>query len=104
MKFTPNGGEVDITIEPVPEGIQVDIKDTGLGIPKEEIAQIFDKYRQTTTKATAGEKGTGLGLAIVRELVLLLAGQISVASEVNCGSVFTVLLPVNPERRDRTSP
>jgi signal transduction histidine kinase len=104
VKFTPNGGAVDVTVEPVPEGIRVDIKDTGLGIPKEEIAQIFDKYRQTTTKATAGEKGTGLGLAIVRELVLLQAGQISVASEVNRGSVFTVRLPLNPERRDRTSP
>ena len=104
VKFTPNGGAVDVTVAPAPEGIQVDIKDTGLGIPKEEIEQIFDKYRQTTTKATAGEKWTGLGLAIVRELVLLHAGQISVASEVNRGSVFTVRLPANPERPGRTSP
>jgi signal transduction histidine kinase len=104
VKFTPNGGAVDVTVAPTAEGVQVDIRDTGLGIPKDEIEHIFDKYRQTTTKATAGEGGTGLGLAIVCELVLLHGGQITVASEVNRGSVFTVRLPVNPERQDRTSP
>ena len=104
VKFTPNGGAVDVTVAPTAEGVQVDIRDTGLGIPKDEIEHIFDKYRQTTTKATAGEGGTGLGLAIVCELVLLHGGQITVASEVGRGSVFTVRLPVNPERQDRTSP
>ncbi|HEX7516788.1 MAG TPA: HAMP domain-containing sensor histidine kinase [Chthoniobacterales bacterium] len=103
VKFTPNGGAVDVMVEPTAEGVQVDVRDTGLGIRKDEIAQIFEKYRQTTTKATAGEGGTGLGLAIVRELVLLHAGQITVASEVNRGSVFTVRLPANLERQDRTS-
>ena len=103
VKFTPNGGAVDVTIEPAAEGVQVDVRDTGLGIPKDEIEHIFDKYRQTATKATAGEGGTGLGLAIVCELVLLHGGQITVASEVGRGSVFTVRLPVNPERQDRTS-
>ena len=103
VKFTPNGGAVDVTVEPAAEGLQVDIRDTGLGIPNDEIAHIFDKYRQTTTKATAGEQGTGLGLSIVRELVLLHAGEITVASEVNRGSVFTVRLPISPERHDRIS-
>ena len=103
VKFTPNGGAVDVTVEPTAEGVQVEVRDTGLGIPKDEMAQIFDKYRQTTTKATAGEGGTGLGLTIVRELVLLHAGQITVTSEVNRGSVFTVRLPVNPERAARAS-
>ena len=103
VKFTPNGGAVDVTVEPAAEGLQVDIRDTGLGIPKDEIEHVFDKYRQTTTKATAGEGGTGLGLAIVCELVLLHGGQITVASEVGRGSVFTVRLPANPERQDRTS-
>jgi signal transduction histidine kinase len=103
VKFTPNGGAVDVTVEPAAEGVQVDVRDTGLGIPKDEIEHIFDKYRQTATKATAGEGGTGLGLAIVCELVLLHGGEITVASEVGRGSVFSVGLPVNPERQDRTS-
>jgi two-component system, sensor histidine kinase and response regulator len=103
VKFTPNGGAVDVSVTPTAEGVQVEVKDTGLGIPKDEIAQIFDKYRQTTTKATAGEGGTGLGLAIVRELVLLHGGEITVASEVNRGTVFSVRLPADPERWDPTS-
>jgi signal transduction histidine kinase len=101
VKFTSKGGAVDVTVKPAGKGVQVNVRDTGLGIPKDELPHIFDKYRQTTTKATAGEEGTGLGLAIVSELVLLHAGEITVASEVNRGSVFTVRLPVNPERQDR---
>jgi two-component system, chemotaxis family, CheB/CheR fusion protein len=103
VKFTSNGGAVDVTVEPAAEGVQVKVGDTGLGIPEDELPHIFDKYRQTTTKATDGEDGTGLGLAIVRELVLLHAGEITVASQVNRGSVFTVRLPVNPRRPDRKS-
>ncbi|MDP9097616.1 MAG: HAMP domain-containing histidine kinase [Verrucomicrobiota bacterium] len=101
VKFTSPGGVVDATVEPVKEGVQVNIRDTGLGIPQEELPHIFDKYRRTTTKATAGESGTGLGLAIVRELVLLHRGQITVASQVNRGTVFTVVLPLSPKKQDR---
>ena len=103
VKFTSNGGAVDVTVAPAAEGVEVKVRDTGLGIPKDELPHIFDRYRQTTTKATDGEDGTGLGLAIVRALVLLHAGEITVASEVNRGSVFTVRLPVNSDRHDRKS-
>lgn len=103
VKFTSNGGAVDVTLEPSGKGIEVNVRDTGLGISQEELPHIFDKYRQTTTKATSGESGTGLGLAIVRELVLLHAGQITVTSELNHGSVFTILLPLDPDHQDRES-
>ncbi|MEY2558325.1 MAG: hypothetical protein QOE34_1750 [Verrucomicrobiota bacterium] len=93
VKFTAPGGKVDVSVEPAQGGVQVNIRDTGLGIPKEELPHVFDKFRQTKTKATAGETGTGLGLSIVRELVLLHHGRITVSSELNRGSVFTVLLP-----------
>jgi signal transduction histidine kinase len=99
VKFTAPGGAVDVTIESTKDVVNVHVRDTGLGIPKEEMPHIFDKYRQTATKATAGENGAGLGLAIVREMVLLHGGQISVSSEVNRGSVFSVCLPINPEER-----
>lgn len=100
VKFTSSGGAIDVLVE----GLQIIVRDTGLGIPKEELRHIFDKYRQTTTKATGGERGTGLGLAIVRELVLLHGGQITVASETNHGSVFTVLLPASPPAAGRDYP
>jgi signal transduction histidine kinase len=104
VKFTSNGGTVSVTVEPTAGGgVEVNVRDTGLGIPKDELPHIFDTYRQTTTKATAGEGGTGLGLAIVRELVLLHAGQVTVASEFNRGTVFTVLLPTSPEHVAATS-
>ena len=97
VKFTSNHGSVDVTVEPGDaDGVQVHVRDTGLGIPKDELEHVFDRFRQTKTKATAGEAGTGLGLAIVRELVLLHGGKITVSSELNRGSVFSVLLPRNP--------
>jgi signal transduction histidine kinase len=79
----------------------VNVRDTGLGISKEEMPHIFDKYRQTSTKATAGEPGAGLGLAIVREMVLLHAGRITVSSQVNRGSVFSVCLPIDPAQENQ---
>ena len=101
VKFTSPGGAVDVTIEPMEDAVKVNVRDTGLGIPKEEMPHIFDKYRQTSTKATAGETGSGLGLAIVREMVLLHGGRISVSSQVNRGSVFSVCLPIDPAQEAR---
>jgi signal transduction histidine kinase len=96
IKFTSSGGAVEVEIEPGKDMIKARVRDTGLGIPKNELPHIFEKYRQTATKSTAGEQGAGLGLAIVREMVLLHGGKISVSSEVNRGSVFSVSLPLKP--------
>jgi signal transduction histidine kinase len=101
VKFTAPGGAVDVIIEPNNDVMNVQVRDTGLGIPKEELPHVFDKYRQTATKATAGETGTGLGLAIVREMVLLHGGRISVSSELNRGTVFSVCLPINAPQAER---
>ncbi|MFN2541143.1 MAG: sensor histidine kinase [Chthoniobacterales bacterium] len=103
VKFTDAGGRVTITVDPAEDGLRVVVKDTGLGIPQNDLPHIFDKYYQATTKATAGEKGTGLGLAIVRELVLLHEGQINVTSEMNCGTAFTIHLPVKPRSSGQRS-
>jgi signal transduction histidine kinase len=100
VKFTSPGGAVDVTIEPTKDAVKVNVRDTGLGIPKDEMPHIFDKYRQTSTKATAGEPGAGLGLAIVREMVLLHGGRISVSSQVNRGTVFSVCLPIDPAQEN----
>ena len=87
-----------MSIESAGENLRVTVMDSGLGIPKSDLPHVFDKYYQTSTKATAGEKGSGLGLAIVRELVLLHGGQIDVSSEVNRGTIFTVHLPHGAHR------
>ena len=93
VKFTSPGGSVTVTVEPEGDGVTVAVRDTGLGIPKSELAHVFDKFYQASTKATAGESGAGLGLAIVREAVRLHGGRIEVASEVDRGTTFVVHLP-----------
>lgn len=101
VKFTAPGGAVDVSLEPREDVVTVHVRDTGLGIPKDEMPHIFDKYRQTATKATAGENGAGLGLAIVREMVQLHGGHINVSSELNRGTVFSVCLPINPAEQQK---
>lgn len=91
IKFTPEGGEVSITLQCSPEQIQVQISDTGIGMSPEMISHIFDQYYQGEPNHT--EKGLGLGLSIVHRIVELCGGQIQVDSIPNQGSVFTVLLP-----------
>ena len=97
VKFTSPSGQVSVTVEEVEGNVRIVVKDTGLGIPRNDLPHIFDKYYQASNKPTAGEPGTGLGLAIVREMVLLHHGRIDVTSELNQGTSFIVSLPVNPQ-------
>ena len=93
VKFTGHGGSVTVDVRRDGGGVRVAVRDTGLGIDARELPHIFEKFHQTSTKATAGEPGAGLGLAIVRELVLLHHGRIDVSSAVGEGTTFTVFLP-----------
>ena len=78
-------------------GLEVVVRDTGCGIPKEQLNKIFDPF--FTTKPQG--KGTGLGLSICHGIIDRLGGRISVTSEVGEGATFTVHLPVNPRQRTR---
>ena len=89
IKFTPEGGEVSVTLQCSPEQIQVRISD--IGMSPEMMSHIFDQYYQGEPNHT--EKGLGLGLSIVHRIVELCGGQIQVDSIPDQGSVFTVLLP-----------
>jgi two-component system sensor histidine kinase/response regulator len=97
IKFTPAGGQVYVTIEPEPGGVRVHVADTGMGISPTDLPHLFEKFKQTRVRGTAGETGSGLGLAIVRQLVELHGGFVEVASEVGRGSIFTIHLPQGPE-------
>ena len=72
------------------------VKDTGAGIPPNEIGDLFEKYRQTTSGKTSKHKGTGLGLVICKKIVESHGGKIWVESEVGTGSTFTFSLPMSP--------
>ena len=96
LKFTAKGGRVEVSAERLEEGerVRVSVSDTGVGIAPEDVARLFDKYEQTRSRATRGEKGTGLGLYITKQLVELHGSEITVDSEPGKGSTFSFTLPI----------
>lgn len=91
IKFCKQGDEVILTAKWQNEKVEVQLKDTGPGISKEDQANLFDRHFQGEQGKLKG--GTGIGLALVKELVDLMRGNISLESELGKGSVFTVLIP-----------
>lgn len=107
IKFTPDGGRVQVRalLGPVrasspAETLQLEVEDTGIGIPLEEQERIFEKFRQgrfapgERNMLTREYEGTGLGLSIIKELSKLLGGEILLQSEFGKGSRFTVIVPL----------
>lgn len=93
LKYTPRGGKVRVKTQVNNGGVEVIVQDTGIGIPKDDLPRIFERFYQVD-KARGPRRGTGLGLAITREIVQAHGGTISVTSAgENRGSVFTVWLP-----------
>jgi len=94
IKYTPTGGATGIEIIARPQGqtvqLQINVWDSGPGIPEEEQDKIFDRFYRSAAQQKAGIKGVGIGLALVKELVGLMNGTIQVTSEPGKGSVFTV--------------
>ncbi|SFF37882.1 Two component regulator propeller [Thermoflexibacter ruber] len=99
FKFTPEGGKV--TFSAVVEKTEAQkgilhlrVSDTGIGIPKEQIDKIFDRFHQVESSLSRKYEGSGIGLALTKELIELLGGSIMVESEQEKGSTFWVQLPV----------
>ncbi len=76
------------------KSVEIKISDTGIGIPKEEIPRLFDRFYQVDSSYTKQQQGTGIGLALVKELVELHHGRISVESEIGQWTEFTIKLPL----------
>ena len=92
VKFTEEGAVVLSVTESAPGRLQLAVKDTGMGIPPQKLAEIFDPFKQVDgVRAT---EGTGLGLAISRRLVEAMGGTVAVESEPGRGSCFTISLPL----------
>jgi PAS domain S-box-containing protein len=105
FKFTDAGGQVELAARRQDDSqIVLWVKDSGIGIPREEIELIFDKYRQVISGPSAQRKGTGLGLAICKKIVEAHGGRIWVESEPGKGSCFFVLLPLTREERSSATP
>ena len=96
IKFTPEGGRVDVFIAPSNDHIEVRVVDTGQGISPDFLPHVFARFRQGDGATTGRHTGLGLGLSIVRQLVELHGGTVHAASEgVGRGATFTVLLPTS---------
>ena len=93
-KFTERG-EIKISASQQNGSLKLVVSDTGIGIEKEGLNEIFDEFHQGNLSTTKKYQGTGLGLAIVKRFVSLLSGEVVVESEVGRGSVFTVMLPLD---------
>ncbi len=98
IKFTPEGGQITVSIERQEDWLLMRVADTGVGIAEEDQQIIFEKFRQGSTVMRSDSlardySGTGLGLSIVKELCRLMGGEVSVQSQLGKGSTFTVRLP-----------
>ncbi|MDZ7952274.1 DICT sensory domain-containing protein [Nostoc sp. DedQUE09] len=92
LKFTPNGGQVWVRARNQGDYVQLEFRDTGIGIAENEIPKIFDRFYRVRTAATEDNGGAGLGLTIVQQLLLRCGGSVSVKSKLSEGSTFTVQL------------
>jgi two-component system sensor histidine kinase ArlS len=96
IKFTPPNGEVAINLISDKDRAVIVIKDTGIGIPKDELGYIFDRFYRVDKSRAKEKGGYGLGLSIVKSIIDLHDGKISVASELGKGTEFTIILPLVP--------
>jgi signal transduction histidine kinase len=97
LKFTPVGGVVTIAAAHDSEGVRIGVRDTGIGIPEDQLPLLFQKFFQVDPGSTRSYGGTGLGLSIVKALVEAHGGEIGVESRLGSGSHFWFRVPAPPE-------
>jgi signal transduction histidine kinase/heme exporter protein D len=93
-KYTPQGGQIWLTVRAEDGWVRIDVQDNGIGLSPDEQAHLFDRFFRAQQPATQGVEGTGLGLPITRLLVEMHGGQITVTSAPGAGSTFSFTLPV----------
>lgn len=98
IKYTPENGTVFLNAQHLggdPELVEICVRDTGFGIPQDEMLRLFERFYRVDKARSRELGGTGLGLAIVKHLTLAQGGTVRVASETNCGATFCFTLPVH---------
>lgn len=94
VKYTPDGGRIRVSLSRMGRDAVLEISDTGVGIPQEDLAHVFDRFYRVDKARSRDTGGTGLGLSIVQQIVRLHAGSVTVQSVRGEGTTFTVQLPV----------
>lgn len=93
IKFTSEGGQIFVNIKDRGDYIDIFVKDTGIGIPEDKLAIIFERFRQVDKSLARSNEGSGIGLSLVKSLVEIHGGKINVLSEYGKGTEFTISLP-----------
>ncbi|MGC1479006.1 MAG: ATP-binding protein [Chthoniobacterales bacterium] len=93
IKYTPSGGTITVKWQGDGEGLRLEVEDTGVGIPEEDLVKVFDRFHQVRSNAANQNQGVGIGLALARELVEQHGGTLEVASEVGHGTTFVAKFP-----------
>lgn len=105
VKFTDPGGAIEVRLQSNNKGLRVEIQDSGVGIPRHEIENLFQKYRQAQNLPVPAQEGSGLGLVICKMIVEAHGGKIWVDSEEGKGATFTFTMPsLDLEKRDNCLP
>ncbi len=97
IKYTPEGGSVDVRVEQRQGNAVLTVRDTGIGIPAEHLPHVFDRFYRVDKARSRTRGGTGLGLSIVRSIVQAHGGQVFLESNPGTGTTCTVTFPVSPE-------
>jgi signal transduction histidine kinase len=93
VKYSPQGGNVRLSVTEQPDQITLEVRDEGIGIPLDDQSRLYQSFHRASNVGSIA--GTGLGLSIVKEAVLCHKGSIAVDSVVGRGSCFTVMLPTS---------
>jgi len=93
IKYNRKGGSVTVSVKDSPLNVQIEISDTGIGIPEEDLPRIFERFYRVDKARSRELGGTGLGLSIVRHIVQAHNGDVTVESQINQGTTFRVKLP-----------
>ncbi len=101
VKFTPEGGEVTVSIEGGRDELKISVADGGIGIPEEDLPHVFDRFYRASNAARAAIRGTGLGLGIVKYIVESHAGRVLAQSKPGRGSTFSFTLPLGSTKKKK---
>ena len=93
VKFTNEGGQVQVTAAAAGREWRIDVQDSGIGIPPDEIGHLFDRFFRASNATAAGRPGSGLGLSIVKEVAELHGGRVEVSSTLGAGTTVSLFLP-----------
>ncbi len=93
IKYTNEGGKIELGLRDAGKNVEITVSDNGVGIPKEDLPRLFERFYRVEKARSSDKGGTGLGLAIAKEFALSHGGDITVTSEVDVGTTFTIILP-----------